>query len=442
MSTAATSASLGWTLDIPGIVHILRSEPLRPLASLSYNRWVFATGIALVILAAIGLEHLRTAAAGFRWWFVAPVLVTAAFGGWCLVHRLALRDAKDQQLFSVVYDSGVLLSLAALTGWFATVRAIPHGRWIRLGAIALLLCELFWFAWSERRQADVALYFPRIPVLEQIATLPMGRVWGIGCFPPNLNLVCGLQDVRGYDAVDPLLFFELFELAVDPRLSAFHPYALTQYAAPLARESAGASRLHPVADLLNVRYLICRERPRGGLPVILQQDGYWILENRAALPRAYVPRSVKVVKDDRQALSEMSSVEFDPRRDAFVTDELRLPETMRGTVTVRYETPTRTELDVDMQTAGLVLLSDLWDPGWHAELDGVACPIHRVDVALRGFEVPAGKHRITCTDDPQGVRAGFQRGVVGVGVLLLWVTWKGLGGLRHRLGARRNASAA
>jgi hypothetical protein len=270
----------------------------------------------------------------------------------------------------------------------------------------------------------------------------LGRIWGIACFPPNLNLVCGLEDVRGYDAVDPLLFVELFELAVDPRLSPVHSYALTQYAAPLARQTAGESRLHPVADLLNVRYLICRERPRGGLPVILHQDGYWILENRAALPRAYVPRSVKVVNDDRQALSEMSSFEFDPRRVALATEELRLPEAMQGTVTVRYETPTRTELDVDMQTAGLVLLSDLWDPGWHAELDDVACPIHRVDVSLRGFEVPAGKHRIVCTYDPQSVRAGFQRGAAGLGVLFLWATWKGLTGLRQRFRARRNASAA
>jgi hypothetical protein len=424
--------SLGWTLNVPGIVNILRSEPLRPLASLSYNRWVLATSIAIVILAAIGLDYLRTAAASLRWWFPIPVLITAGFGAWCLYQRLTLRDSKEEQLFSLCYDVGVGLSLAALVGWATTIRAIPYARLIRLGVIALLPLELFWFAWNERRQADMALYFPRIPILEKLAALPPGRIWGVNCFPPNLNLTQRLEDIRGYDAVDPQGFVKLFGLAVDLKQSRFHPYAMTQYAVPSARHTAEGVSLHPVADLLNVRYLIFRHRPPAGLPVILQQDGYWIAENRHALPRAYVPRSVRVVTDDRQALPQMASIDFDPRQTAFMTEDLRLPDSMQGSVRVHYEIPTRAELDIEMQTAGLVLLSDLWDPGWHAELDGAACPIYRVDVALRGFQVPAGKHHIVCTYDPESVRAGWHRAIVGVLILLFWVTWKGLGSIRNR----------
>jgi uncharacterized membrane protein YfhO len=86
-----------------------------------------------------------------------------------------------------------------------------------------------------------------------------------------------------------------------------------------------------------------------------------------------------------------------------------------------------------MQTAGLVLLSDLWDAGWRAELDGAACPIHRVDVALRGFEVPAGKHRIVCIYDPQSVRTGFRAAAAGGLILLCWAIWKRRRGLQDRL---------
>jgi hypothetical protein len=428
--------SLGWTLNLPGIVNILRSEPLRPLASLSYNRWVLATSMAIVILAAIGLEYLRAAAASLRWWFLLPVLITAGFGGWCLYHRLTLRDSKEEQLFSLCYDVGFGLSLAAFAGWATTIRAIPSARWIRLGVIALLPLELLWFAWNERRQADMALYFPRIGVLDELASRSPGRIWGVNCLPPNLNLTQGLEDIRGYDAVDPLRFVKLFGLAVDPKLSRFHPYAMTQYAVPSARPTAEGLRLHPVANLLNVRYLIFRDRPPAGLPVILQQDGYWIVENRDALPRAYVPRSVRVVPDDHQALLHMASFDFDPRRTALVTDDLQLPDSMLGSVSVHYEIPTRAELEIDMQTAGLVLLSDMWDAGWHGELDGAPCPIYRVDVALRGFQVPAGKHRIVCSYDPPSVHAGFRRAIVGVLVLLFWVTWKGLMGLRNRIHKR------
>jgi hypothetical protein len=422
--TLLAALSLSWTLNVPGIVHLLRSEPLRPLAALSYNRWVLATSFAISILAAIGLEHLRTAAPGFRWWFLVPVLATACFGGWCLYCRTTLRDSHDQQLFALSYDAGVALSLAALVGWVTTLRAIPSGKWIRLGVIGVLPLELFWFAWNERRQADMALCFPRISVLDKLAALPAGRIWGVGCFPPNLNQTHDLQDVRGYDAVDPANYIRLFELAMDKEHSPFFSYARTQMAMPAARRTARGIKFHPVASLLNMRYLIFREPPVAELPVILHEDDYWIAENRDALPRAYVPHSVRVVKDDKQALAQMAGFDFDPRQTAVVTDDLDLPATMKGTASVRYPTPERAELGVEMQTDGFVLLSDLWDPGWRAELDGAACPIYRADVALRGFRVPAGKHRIVCTYDPQSVRTGFRAAAAGGAILVLWMLWK------------------
>jgi Bacterial membrane protein YfhO len=270
----------------------------------------------------------------------------------------------------------------------------------------------------------MALYFPRIPVLEKLAALPSGRIWGVGCFPPNLNLTHGLEDVRGYDAVDPRDSVKLLELAVDPKRSVALAHARTQLATPLIWLTAAGPRLHPVADLLNVRYLIFRERPPAWLPVILQEDDYWIVENRQALPRAWVPHHVNVVKDDHQALSAMAGLDYDPRQTAFMTDELRLPDAMQGQASVRYESPTKAELDVEMQTAGLVLLADSWNAGWRAELDGASCPINRVDVALRGFQVPAGKHRIICAYDPPSLRIGFHAAAAGGIALFLWTLWK------------------
>ncbi len=63
--TLLLGVSLGWTLNIPGVVDVLRSRPLRPLASLSYNRWTFATSMAILILSAIGLDSLVRVCAAF-----------------------------------------------------------------------------------------------------------------------------------------------------------------------------------------------------------------------------------------------------------------------------------------------------------------------------------------------------------------------------------------
>jgi hypothetical protein len=430
--------TLGWTLNVPGIVDVLRSRPLRPLVSLSYNRWVFASSLAMLILAAIGVDSLRAGSPRFRWWWAVPICATAVFPGWCLYRLFSVTRKLDEQGFATYFLLGAALSLTALVAWVVTFRTGPRAKWIRIAAIGLLPLELLAFAWDERRQADSNLYFPRLPILDQLAALPEGRIWGVGCLPPNLNQMCGLEDIRGYDGVDPRNFIRLFELACDKERTFYYSYARTLMAVPAGNVVDHVLKLHPVADLLNVRYLIFREAPRGDLPILLHQDDYWIMENRAALPRAYVPLSARLVQNDEEAVSRLTGFDFDPRKTVLMTDDVGLPQAMRGTARVRYETPTRTHLDIDMQTAGLVLLSDRWDPGWHAELDGADCPIYRVDLALRGFRVPAGKHSIVCTYDPASLRKGFAITAAGCAVLLLWSIWLVISRRRARLPAIPN----
>jgi len=426
--------SLGWILAIPGIIDLERSRPLQPLLSLSYNRWSFATGTAILALAAIGLESLLVARPAFRWRWIAPIFATALFGGWCVFRLFTLTRKLDQAGLAHGFVLGIGLSLIALAGWATTFRGESWIKWVRIVLIAVLPLELIGFAWDERRQADREFYYPRVPILQQLATLPRDpeRVWGVACLPPSLNLMCGLDDVRGYDAVDPQNFIKLIELACDRERTFYYAYARTLAAVPAGGVIDHTLKLHPVANLLNVRYLIFRDPPRSDLPILLHEDDYWIMENRDALPRAYVPLSARVADDD-EALAQMAKLDFDPRQTVYVTDDVHVPPNMRGTASVHYEAPTHVRLDVDMQTDGLVLLSDLWDPGWHAMLDGEACPIYRADVALRAFRVPAGKHTLICTYGPASVRTGLLVGAAGLALFFIWAAWKGLANRRGRL---------
>ncbi|HXY37451.1 MAG TPA: YfhO family protein [Planctomycetaceae bacterium] len=435
--TLIVVVTVGWTLNIPGIVDLLRSRPLRPLAPLSYNRWTFATSEAILILAAIGLDSLSRGLPRFRWWWGLPIVATGVFFCWCVARLFSVTRELEKEGFSNYLLIGAGLSLVVLVAWILTFRAGPGARWTRLALIALLPLELFGFAWDERRQADRSLYFPRVAVLEKLAALPQGRVWGVGCLAPNLNLMCGLEDVRGYDAVDPLAYLKLFQLACDKESSVHYPECRTIMAKPAGNFDAHGLKLHPVADLLNVRYLIFRDPPRSGLPVLLHEDDYWIIENQNVLPRAYVPTAAQVVKSDAEALERMAGFDFDPRKTVLMTDDLSLPSTMKGTAGVRYETPTRISLEVEMQTPGLVLLSNRWDPGWSAQIDGSASPIYCVDYALRGFRVPAGKHTIVSTYSPPNLRKGLAITTTGFAGLLLWVIWQFMSRRRASLAAER-----
>ena len=49
------------------------------------------------------------------------------------------------------------------------------------------------------------------------------------------------------------------------------------------------------------------------------------------------------------------------------------------------------------------MLSEIFVPGWQAQIDGVATPIRRTDYVLRGLALPAGAHRVSSS-----TRAAFR----------------------------------
>jgi hypothetical protein len=440
--TCLSVIALGWALNIPGLVSVLR---LRPAKMLSYNRWTFATAYALLTLAAIGLEQLLSGPITFRRWFWIPILIVAGFGACCVglvcLPPEPLYSQVEQQIrigrggrmsladlhvvrgtFAICYGTGAFLSLATLLGWWATPAPGDRGWWCRIAIVGLLPAELFWFAAHQDRQADRRLYFPPIPALQKLARLPSGRVWGVQCLPPNLGFSHELEDIRGYDAVDPSRFVKIFDLACDRRFQS-PPYATTQFAVPIVLKTENGLKLHPVADLLNVRYLVLRNPPGEGLAAIVHEDDYWVIENQNALPRAFVPRAVRVVTDDDQALRMMSNVDFSPKEVALMPVDPDVSGAAEGTVSIQYETPGRARLDAEMEADGIVVVSDMWNAGWKAELDGAACPIYRVDSALRAVRIPRGKHIVIMTYEPGSVRLGFQTaGTAGI-VVLAWVAW-------------------
>jgi uncharacterized membrane protein YfhO len=125
-------------------------------------------------------------------------------------------------------------------------------------------------------------------------------------------------------------------------------------------------------------------------------------------------------------LLELAAPGFDPRETAYIEQPLSLVGGGRGTAEILNETPNRITLQVAMDSPGLLVLADRWDPGWQARLDGKAVPILRADHALRGVVVPAGKATLEFSYRPTSMLLGFKLAAAGFVVLCLWA-----GFLRH-----------
>jgi len=73
-----------------------------------------------------------------------------------------------------------------------------------------------------------------------------------------------------------------------------------------------------------------------------------------------------------------------------------------------------------MKTAGLVVLTDLWDKGWRAYLDGQNVPVLRANHAVRGVVVQQGTHSLEFRYQPASFTWGMRAsGLAGL-TLLMW----------------------
>lgn len=283
-----------------------------------------------------------------------------------------------------------------------------------------------WFAYGHVRKGDLTLYYPRIPILERLAAAPPGRILGIDCLPPMLNKTHDLRDIRGYDGVDPVRIVELLNLA-RARGSSSPSYAATQWFIPAILPGPRGPRFSPILDLLGVRYFLLRRPPPQGLPVFMQEDDYWVVENKSALPRAFVPRNVSLVENRQRVLQALQRPDFNPAEQAYVEQPIDGVSRASGDAKIVSETPTRIEIELAMQTPGVVVLADMWASGWRATLDDVPTAIARVDLALRGVKTPAGRHRLVFSYEPASFALGVRLASGGFVALACWfavVCWR------------------
>ena len=293
---------LSWSLNVPGLVQLLR---LPGLKLMSHDRLAFAAGFSCLALTALGLEALAQGGVRRCKWLWLPPGLLLGLGAWCLYRSLKLPEPLATQVtqwLQLGHPHPWVKSAEAIEraqGWFIRYHLMA-AAWCGVGLVAwwllwwrrpwqsrllpalgaLLVGELLWFAHGRSMQCERALYYPPIPALEQVAKAAPGRVIGYRCLPATLAGLCGLRDVRGYDAVDPARMVELLATARDSR-STIPPYAATQWLIPkLIPTPEGNVRLPPVLDLLGVRYVIFRGEPPPETRPVFQSPDYWVLENQ------------------------------------------------------------------------------------------------------------------------------------------------------------------
>lgn len=299
----------------------------------------------------------------------------------------------------------LLLALGLLVGL-----ASGHlgARQVAVLAIVVVLLDLWGFARTVIHPASVAesAYWR---IVSEITAGGEGRVlpWGLSIFEHNKGMRFGQHSVFAYDPLELERYHRFTTAVADPRATAY--------------------------DLLHVRYVVSSaemEFPVGedAPRLVDERDGVWVYERPAVLPSAWLVHGVEV-HDEDALLDRINDPAFDPRQVALLEEDTSCGLSQPGGAEeARVEKPENNRLEVDVRAdgAGILVLSEVYYPGWRATLDGEPVQILTVDYVLRGVCMPPGQHRLVLTFAPSSFRIGF--GITLVSVLLLggagFVLWR------------------
>lgn len=95
-----------------------------------------------------------------------------------------------------------------------------------------------------------------------------------------------------------------------------------------------------------------------------------------------------------------------------------------GTVTITEYSDTNIRLQVDADTAGYLLLTDAYYPGWQATVNDIPTEVHRADAMFRAVQIPAGESEVVFSFVPRLWYRALWFGLfawIGASVLLGWL---------------------
>jgi uncharacterized membrane protein YfhO len=160
--------------------------------------------------------------------------------------------------------------------------------------------------------------------------------------------------------------------------------------------------------LLNIKYVIT-EYPLDSLDFALleKKDQNFIYLNTQNLPRAFVVHNYRFIDDESETLKSLltinSSREVISQTD--IKEELKTSRLKENVEIISFE-PDEIIVQTNLSYPGILVLSEMWYPGWKAYDNGRPSEILRANYLLRGIYLDEGIHEVKFLYNPLSLKMG------------------------------------
>lgn len=201
-------------------------------------------------------------------------------------------------------------------------------------------------------------------------------------------------------------------------IGGYHAAKLTRYNDLLERQVYNNNM--GVINMLNAKYFMGQVDDGQG-------NAVWVAEqNPDALGNAWWVSRIDYVEGDDAEMAALDSLDTRTaavanKSFASLLGQPSAPAPGDGIKLTSYA-PNELKYEANSQRGGVAVFSEVYFPwGWKATVDGKEADIARVNYVLRALKVPAGKHEIVFTFDPESLHVtnGIAVGAVVVIYLLL-----------------------
>ncbi|HUW96596.1 MAG TPA: YfhO family protein [Anaerolineae bacterium] len=366
----------------------------------SQERLAYVFSFAVAILAGYGAAQVFGSWPGFvreRLRSFNRGLVVLAVGALGLVFAFLYGWSRAglavDSPFGPMLNRAVLLTILTVFAAgciFARQRGLLGSRALMTITVLVVLFDLFTVNWQNNLQSTSPLgeYGPRALLAPVQAHQGAGRVYNEWRLPGNYGMFYEVEDIGGASPLRLRWYDELAKAVPEERL-----WELMNVKCAITWRGT----LVPVTDVLY-------QEPGGeGTTYLHRLQRY--------LPRAWVVHRAQVGRGN-EALRLLATGEFDPLQTVLLEEEPQAilsgeTDVRDSSVTVVEYEPSRITLDVDAAEDGMLVLSEVYYPGWRARVDGREVRIHRVDHALRGVRLERGSHRVEFVYGPVSLKVGL-----------------------------------
>ncbi len=426
-----------YTVNTP-LAALLYRYPIPLLSTGSPTRVLFLFCLSLSILAGFGFDRLRKEKSVPAKPFLLMGIIMGLLWFIALIHPQTIGITYTEGSYRIMQKA--MLMATALTGVSAVAIFVSRRIPLALSGILLLACaELFYGFTKFNPFVPKPFVFPDNPLITYFQSVSgLDRIWGYGTAQIEANFTTQYR-LFSTDGTDPLNL-KWYNAFIQSSRDGNIAQTFTRTTRSDAQIAPGYGirdlpdnpfRLR-VMDALGVKYIVDRtENPKDGstfptdrFKPVWHKEDWTVYENLKSAPRFFLAQSVDTYGSDREFESKFFSPQFDPASTVLVeaTDARTIPAVApseQSRVELISYAPNALAFKTTAQGPQLLYVSDTFDFGWNAYVDGNPTRVYKANYAFRAVPIPQGTHTVLFRYEPVSFKRGIALLVLGLSGLVV-----------------------